>query len=87
MKATECKKCGAQISFIYIKTKAGDHKWHPVNLPGQKPKLLDPDELVVGEHDKFFSKAGMKDPDQMVYWSHYSTCPAAEAFRKKKKAK
>lgn len=85
MKTTNCKKCDAEISFIHITRKDGQKKWHPVNVPGQKPSTLDKDDLVVGYEDKIFSRAGMKDPAQLVYFSHYNTCPAAESFRMKKK--
>lgn len=80
-----CRSCGAQISWIRMKS----GKMMPVNpqrisvsavLPGSKDALT-----LVTSDGKILS--GVPDPasDKFGFESHFATCPAAAAHRRRDK--
>lgn len=84
-KLTTCRGCGKEIAFI--KTKAG--KSMPVN---PEAKYYVPDErgnayvTIEGAVEKG-REPERNDPETRIgYISHFATCPARDAFRKKTKS-
>ena len=73
-KIVKCRTCGAEIFFIRYKD-----KFHPVNL---KPKKL----FVLTKKYYDLMEAGFWKVTE-CYESHFSSCPDAEHWRKKKKTK
>ncbi len=81
MKITKCKSCGAEIFFIEYKGKS-----HPINA---KPrKVFIPEDAF--SNSLFYWKPTAES--DTIYWreiingyeSHFSTCPQAKDWRKKK---
>jgi hypothetical protein len=78
-----CRKCGAQILFIRMKS----WKSMPVNTHFVHYKLGGKDKIVLnnGEVVSGTIVSAQEESDGYGYISHFATCEYANMFRKKRK--
>ena len=83
MQTTMCRKCGAHIAFIQMKS----GKVMPVNaFPVQFNPGGGPETFVTADGKVVRGKRG-SDGTETGYISHFATCPYADRFRKRGQTK
>lgn len=83
MQTTTCRKCGARIAFIRMKS----GKAMPVDTaPVRFHPCGGPETFVTYDGYVVRGKRG-SDSTETGYISHFATCPAADSFRKRREPK
>lgn len=76
----KCRGCGEEI--LWIGTKEGS--WHPCNPEKVKANECEPGDKIVSTNGIVYSVVENDSSGAWGYHSHFSTCPAADDFRKSK---
>ena len=77
---SQCKSCGANIKWV--KTMRGKNM--PVDEDSVGVSDCEDGDLLITESGRTFRVGEQNPPQELLYVSHWSTCPKADSHRSPK---